>query len=104
MEPVKKDRAARSVSSITATELCISYTRVNCTQHGEYVMASNVRNWAAGGVAGPRINETSVVGTGASGTVDSVDAKNGHETPQSPNSSPAELGWDFPFDSPKLTR
>ncbi len=67
-------------------------------------MSSNVRKQAAGGVARPHANETSVGGTGASGTVDSVDAKNGNETRKSPNAWPAEFGWDFPFDSPKPTR
>ena len=67
-------------------------------------MASNVQKRAAGDVARPRVDETSVGGTGASGTVDSVDAKNGNDTPQPPNPWPAELGWDFPFDFPKRTR
>jgi hypothetical protein len=67
-------------------------------------MTSNVRKQAAGGVGRPHANETSVSGTGASGTVDSADAKNGNDAPQSPNAWRAEYGWDFPFDSPKLTR
>lgn len=65
-------------------------------------MAANVRKRAEG--ARPSVDETSVAGTGATETVDVVDSKNGSQTPQSPNSWPAELGWDFPFDSPKRTR
>ena len=65
---------------------------------------ANVRKRAAGGVAGPRVNDTSVVGTGENGTVGGVDAKNGGETPRTRNPWPAEFGWDFPFDFPKLAR
>ena len=66
-------------------------------------MTPKVRKRAAG-VARPSVNEASVAGTGATGTVDVVDAKNGSETPQAPNPWPAEFGWDFPFDFPKRAR
>jgi hypothetical protein len=66
-------------------------------------MASNVRKRAAEAVD-PRGDEASVPGTGAGGTVRGSDAKNGSETPQSPNPWPAEFGWDFPFDFPKRNR
>jgi hypothetical protein len=65
---------------------------------------ANVRKRAAGGVAGPRVNDTSVVGTAASGTVDRNGAKDGGETTQSRKPWPAEFGWDFPFDFPKPGR
>jgi hypothetical protein len=55
-------------------------------------------------VVHPRVDEASVSGTGENGTVGGVDAKNGGETPQVQNPWPAEFGWDFPFDFPKLSR
>jgi hypothetical protein len=69
----------------------------------EQVMASNVQKRPEG-VACPGVNETSVVGSGASGSLDAVDAKNGSDTPKAPNPWPAEYGWDFPFDFPKRAR
>jgi hypothetical protein len=66
-------------------------------------MGANVRKRAEG-AACIRADETSVAGTGATGTADRVDVKTGSETAQSRTPWPAEFGWDFPFDFPKPTR
>ncbi len=63
-------------------------------------MTPKVQKRAAAVVVHPRADETSVPGTGASGTVGG-DVKTGGATPPSPNPWPAEYGWDFPFDFPK---
>jgi hypothetical protein len=58
-------------------------------------------------VVHPRVDESSVSGTGASGKADNLDAKTGSDASPSPNASSIEFGWDvldFPFDSPKRTR
>lgn len=68
------------------------------------VMASKVQKRAAAVVVHPRLDETPVGGAGATGIVDGVDAKTASETPQSQSAWPAEFGWDFPFDFPKLAR
>jgi hypothetical protein len=74
----------------------------DCVQ--EYVMASKIRKPAAAVVAHPRLDETPVGGAGVTRVADGVDAKTASETPPSRNAWPAEFGWDFPFDFPKLTR
>jgi hypothetical protein len=58
-------------------------------------------------VVHPRVDESSVSGTGATGKADNLDAKTGSEATTSPNASRIEFGWDvfdFPFNSPKPTR
>jgi hypothetical protein len=58
-------------------------------------------------VVHPRVDESSVSGTGATGKADNLDAKTGSEAAPSPNASRIEFGWDvfdFPFNSPKPTR
>ena len=57
-------------------------------------------------VVHPRVDESSVNGTGAAGKADNLDHKTGSEATSFPNASRIEFGWDvldFPFDSPKRT-
>jgi hypothetical protein len=71
----------------------------------EYVMANVQKRRVV--VVHPRVDEASVRSAGANGKVDNLDAKTGSEASPSPNASPIEFGWDvfdFPFNSPKLTR
>jgi hypothetical protein len=70
----------------------------------EYVVASNVQKRSADAVIRQRRDETLVPETGAGGADGSPEAKTGSESSQSPNPWPAEFGWDFPFDFPKLSR
>ena len=59
----------------------------------------------AGGMVRHSEDGISAAGTDVARTVDVVEAKNGGEAPQGPKPwPPADFGWDFPFDSPKLAR
>lgn len=62
---------------------------------------ASVRKRVAGGVAHPRVNETSTDGAATSGTVHNDGAKGGSRETQAQKPWPVEFGWDFPFDFPK---